>query len=349
MAEELEISVVIPTFNQAHVLRRVLAALAGEMAPGREVLVVDDGSQDETEELVSGLLRKGELALRYIRQENKGAAAARNAGLAHARGQVVVFVDGDVIPAPGLVEAHLQFHREHPCLTHLGLGTVEMAAELAHSGQMRQHETRLPFSCEAPVEIPWHYARGSNFSAKREFLMLAGGFDVGMRSAAEDTELAFRLRQRGARLFFLPQAVAIHYHPLADEESYLRKASRYGESLARWYTHVPEAREFITTHYGLQTPYSSTKATVRHLLHGAVFNGLTESVWLRLARLVVSRCYRGADLVRRQVYKARYRRVFAECLRADSASLAASAAREGHGILRVVSYVPMRSLCRVQS
>ncbi|MCR4437653.1 MAG: glycosyltransferase family A protein [bacterium] len=349
MAEELEISVVVPTFNQAHTLRRVLAALAGQMGPGREVLVVDDGSQDQTEEFVSALLRKGELPGRYICQENKGAAATRNAGLSHARGQVVIFLDGDVIPAPGLVAAHQQFHREHPCLAHLALGVVEMAAELAHTGQVRQHETRLPFSCQAPIAIPWHYARGSNFSAKREFLMHACGFDTGMRSAAEDTELAFRLRQRGARLFFLPQAVAIHYHPMADEASYLRKASGYGASLARWYGHAPEARTFITAHYGLQTPYSSTKATLRHLLHAAVFNGLTESMWLRLARLAVSHWHRGADLLRRQVYKARYRRVFAQCLQANSAGPAASAARQGHGILRVVSCVQMRSLCRVQS
>jgi glycosyltransferase involved in cell wall biosynthesis len=348
MGKEPYISVVIPTFNQAHVLQRVLGGLAGQVTPEVEVLVVDDGSEDETEEVCISMLCRGQRRLIYIRQENQGAAAARNTGLSHAKGEVVIFLDGDLIPAPGLVETHARFHRDHPCLTHLGLGRVEMAAELSTTWQLRQHETRLPFESEGLVEVPWYYARGGNFSAKREFLSLAGGFDPYMRSAAEDTELSFRLRQRGARVFFLPLAVAIHYHPLTDATRYLRKASSYGESLARWYLHAPAARSFITSHYGLQTPHTPILATLRHLLHGVAYNRFTEPLWLGMARFVSNGWYRGAAVIRRQVYKARYRRVFTARVKAAARKSLGDVVRRSEGIVRVVSTAPMRVLCRAR-
>ncbi len=347
MGSEPAVSVIVPTCNQAHVVRRVLAALAAQVTPEVEIVVVDDGSEDQTEQMLMSLLQRGGQNLIYIRQDNRGAAAARNAGLSRARGEVVIFLDGDLIPAPGLVEAHVRFHREHLCLTHLAIGRVEMAAELGDHRQLRQHETRLPFTGETCVEIPWHCARAGNFSAKREFLALAGGFDPGMRSAAEDTELGFRLRQRGARVFFLPLAVAIHYHPMTEAGCYLRKATSYGESLAYWYQRAPQARSFIVAHYGLQAPETSTEATVRHLFHGAVFNRLTERLWLGVARFLANGWFGGAEWFRRQVYKARYRRVFAASLRYTQRQ-GVEVVRPRQAAVRVVSHASMRALCRAR-
>ncbi|MGQ9853847.1 MAG: glycosyltransferase family 2 protein [Candidatus Oleimicrobiaceae bacterium] len=348
MASGPSVSVVIPTCNQAHVLRRVLAALAAQVTPEVETVVVDDGSEDDTEQVLMSLLQEGKQNLTYVRQDNKGAAAARNVGLSRAKAEVVVFLDGDLIPAPGLVEAHVRFHREHPCLTHLALGRVEMAAELGHARQLRQHETTFPFTGGACVEVPWHFVRSGNFSAKREFLVLAGGFDPEMRSAAEDTELAFRLLQRGARVFFLPLAVAIHYHPMTETKCYLRKAASYGQSLAYWYRHAPQARSFIVAHYGLQAPETSIDATVRHVLHGAIFNRLTERLWLGAARCVADGWYRGAAWIRRQVYKARYRSVFTACLRDALHGRGADVVRPRQTVVRIVSNVSMRALCRAR-
>lgn len=352
MADYPDISVVIPTFNQARTLGRVLRGFLAQHVPNvaLEVVVVDDGSTDETEEVVAMVMGSGCAPLTYIRQENKGAAAARNVGITHARAPVILLCDGDVIPAPGMVEAHAWFHRQHPCLTHLALGRVEMAAELAHPGQVRQFETKLPFTGEKCVQIPWHFARGSNFSAKKEFLMLAGGFDPKMHSAAEDTELAFRLQKRGARLFFVPLAVGIHYHPMADEVSYLSKARTYGVSLAYWYGKDPDARAFITSHYGLQTSQTGWRRTVRHFLHGLVFNSSSEAAWMRLARWAAPHWYGAADWMRRQVYRACYRRAFCEEMEnAPRVRNMSEPAGSWASVVRIVSSPAMRCLCRVRT
>ncbi len=351
MAGSVDISVVIPTFNQATTLRRTLRGFLAQIGPQlrTQLVVVDDGSADATEQVVAQLMGASSVPITYVRQENKGAAAARNAGLAHAWGEVVLFCDGDVIPAPGMVDAHAGFHRSHPCLTHVALGRVEMAVELAHAQQIRQFETTLPFEDESCVEVPWHYVRGSNFSAKREFLLLAGGFDVRMRSAAEDTELAFRLQQRGARVFFLPLAVGIHYHPMTEEASYLAKAQAYGESLAYWYRKAPEARGFVTSRYGLQTPYSGWCATVRHFLHGLLFNRGTEAAWMRLASYAADSCGGVAAWVRNQVYRACYRRSFRMHVHAPLPRGEDNPARSWTAAVRVVSSPTVRCLCHVRS
>ena len=76
------ITVIIPTYNRAETLRKCLKALAAQTFPasGAEVLVVDDGSGDNTEEVAASFIKEGAVETKYLRQENKGPAAARNLG-----------------------------------------------------------------------------------------------------------------------------------------------------------------------------------------------------------------------------------------------------------------------------
>jgi glycosyltransferase involved in cell wall biosynthesis len=88
------LSVIIPTYNRAALLKQALASVLAQIAPATEILVIDDGSSDETPAIVNDVLRQGH-PLRYIVQENKGAAAARNRGLAEARYNLLCFLDSD--------------------------------------------------------------------------------------------------------------------------------------------------------------------------------------------------------------------------------------------------------------
>lgn len=85
------VSVVITTFNQAPYIRETVEAALQQMYPSREILVVDDGSTDET----PAILAPYRDAITYIRQPNQGVAGARNTGVRHARGELVAFLDGD--------------------------------------------------------------------------------------------------------------------------------------------------------------------------------------------------------------------------------------------------------------
>jgi GT2 family glycosyltransferase len=108
---ELSISVVIPTFNRAHLVKRALASVLAEIGPQDEVIVVDDGSTDDTEAAVRGFKDD---RIRYIRQRNAGAGAARNRGVRECAGDLVAFLDSDDEWLPGRVAVQRAFMTARP-------------------------------------------------------------------------------------------------------------------------------------------------------------------------------------------------------------------------------------------
>ncbi|HSR96941.1 MAG TPA: glycosyltransferase [Kofleriaceae bacterium] len=101
-------SLIVPTHNKAPFLARTLASLARQDAPAFEVVVVDDGSDDDTREVARSV--GGALDLRYLRRAHMGRAAARNAGVRSARGDLLIFCDDDRLATPGFVREHIEAH-----------------------------------------------------------------------------------------------------------------------------------------------------------------------------------------------------------------------------------------------
>jgi radical SAM superfamily enzyme YgiQ (UPF0313 family) len=130
LAHALPLSVVIPTRNRQETLRRTLLAFAQQTAAPTdfEVVVVDDGSTDTTLGMLAAL--RTPFSLRVIAAPPRGPNAARNRGLAAARGRVVLFTGDDMIPAPSLVEEHLAFHARHPDERAALLGSVEWSPDI---------------------------------------------------------------------------------------------------------------------------------------------------------------------------------------------------------------------------
>ena len=90
-----EISVIIPTYNRAHLISKSIASVLEQTYQDFEIIIVDDGSKDSTQEIVNSL--KDE-RIRYIKHEkNKGSSAARNTGIQNAKGEYIAFLDSDVI------------------------------------------------------------------------------------------------------------------------------------------------------------------------------------------------------------------------------------------------------------
>src|SRR5215211_9350661 len=101
-AEAGLVSVVIPCYNQAHFLGEAIESVLSQSYRNFEILVVDDGSTDNTSEVASRYER-----VRIVRQENRGLSGARNRGLREAKGEYVVFLDADDRLLPGALEASL--------------------------------------------------------------------------------------------------------------------------------------------------------------------------------------------------------------------------------------------------
>ena len=108
-AEAPLVSVVIPCYNQAHFLGEAIESVLAQTYPHLEIIVVDDGSPDNTEEVATRYS-----GVRYVQQANQGLAAARNTGLRHSTGAYLVFLDADDRLLPQAVEVGLQQLQAHP-------------------------------------------------------------------------------------------------------------------------------------------------------------------------------------------------------------------------------------------
>src|SRR3954470_1810603 len=117
------VSVIIPTYNYARYLPQAIDSALGQTHAPLEVIVVDDGSTDDTPRVLEAYASR----IRVIRQANQGAGAARNAGIAAARGEYVAFLDSDDLWRRDKLELQLARFREEPDLglVHAGVETVD--------------------------------------------------------------------------------------------------------------------------------------------------------------------------------------------------------------------------------
>src|SRR5437764_14240727 len=126
-----------------------------------EVVVVDDGSTDET----PAVLERHDW-VRAIRRENGGRSAAKNTGVAAAHGDVVLFLDDDVIAAPGLVRRHAGHHATHPQEKEALLGHVTWSPEVRVTRHMRWLERGGPLfaydEIEDPNAVSWRHLYTAN-------------------------------------------------------------------------------------------------------------------------------------------------------------------------------------------
>ena len=177
-----KISVIIPTRDREHELGKVLTALENQdCGPASyEVVVVDDGSVDNTVSRLRKLARASRTTIRFISTQNRSAGGARNLGIRRARGEYILFLDADTIPSVDLVRRHLQlqnrFNGTPTCL----VGRVRMSPDLARPEQARMWETEWKSEIRDGGEIsPWDY-RTANTSMKRSHLLKIGGFDAAL-------------------------------------------------------------------------------------------------------------------------------------------------------------------------
>jgi glycosyltransferase involved in cell wall biosynthesis len=219
----LNVSVVVPTYNRGPKLRNTLECLLRSDLAGIdqiELIVVDDGSQEPASKALEGLEPLPLIALRSLRQPNRGAGPARNAGFRVATGEMVLFLDDDILSPPDLIAKHIAAHKKTAGAVIFGNCPIikpERSTPIFRYIQKKWYEDIAP---DAPEFIPHTAASGnlsimrSDFSAQSDFYSeIAGG---------DDAELTIRLGETGVPLLLATKIAAPQDQPMTLRSQYER-------------------------------------------------------------------------------------------------------------------------------
>ena len=211
-------SIIVPTRNRAKSLARLLQSLDAMEIPDvlrAEILIVDNGSTDETAAFLFGEQSKPrKILLRAIQEPEQGKANALNRGLASAAGNVILLLDDDVVVDRRWLVGHLDCYRTNPFDAVQGkvLPGVDSEGRPADPERLREYNIPLVDYGEQVREVRGLLA--TNISLKRKVVEAVGVFDprlgVGASGFGEDSEYSMRIRKAGFRVGYEPGAVVYH-------------------------------------------------------------------------------------------------------------------------------------------
>ena len=244
-------SVIVPARDAQRTILRTLSAVAGQqLAGGHEIIVVDNGSCDDTARVVE----QAGLAARLIRRRRgEGPGAARNAGAAAARGEVLAFIDADCWPAAGWLAA--------------GVAATD-SADLVQGRVLPDPAAAAgPFDRTLSINRAYGLFESANLFVSRQTFRRVDGFAAGLEAAhtrsglsgepfGEDVIFGWRARRLGARTSFCTEALAYHEVRPRGAAGFVRERTRLAlfPALAR---EVPELREAFFYRRWFHSPRSA--------------------------------------------------------------------------------------------
>lgn len=223
--DKIRVSLAVPCYNGALFLDRTIESLLAQTRPADEILVIDDGSTDDS----------ARIAERYPvhliqHPANRGLAAARNTAMSIAEGDILVYVDVDALADPDLLSALLAGYTG-PDVGGVGGQGIEANIQSVYD-RWRQLHASQGHGSRPRRDCPFLY--GLCMSFRIDALREIGGFDPAFRTNAEDVDVSFRLTAAGYRLHYVPEA-RVYHQRTDDKDSLLR-------TMAAWYRGAYHAR-----------------------------------------------------------------------------------------------------------
>ena len=216
------VSIVVCTYNGGSTLDQCLRSLAKLDYPDYEMIVVNDGSTDDTPEILAGFPE-----VRAIHQPNQGLSVARNVGLQAATGSIVAYTDSDCFA-------------DRDWLTHLVDQLTRADAAAVGGPNLTPDDGRIAACVAASPGQPTHvlesdqvaeHIPGCNMAFRRDALLAINGFDPQYRKAGDDVDVCWRLQDAGFWITYAPAAFVWH-HRRQTPRAYLRQQAGYGEAEA---------------------------------------------------------------------------------------------------------------------
>ena len=201
------ISVIIPTYNREHFLKDAIESVLSQTYNNLELIIVDDGSVDNTQQLVQKFTDK---RINYIRQEHKGASTARNRGIQEVKGEYIAFLDSDDIWLPKKIEKQLKIFRESklsPGIVYAGVQYID-----SHSNRKKQRKLSNYRGKILRQLLRKNIAGiGSTILVKRECFKKCGLFDESLSSRV-DLDMLIRICQHFTADFVPEVLCSIRVH-----------------------------------------------------------------------------------------------------------------------------------------
>jgi cellulose synthase/poly-beta-1,6-N-acetylglucosamine synthase-like glycosyltransferase len=212
-------SIIVAVYNGQRTLKECLDSLLRLDYPKarREVIVVDNGSGDATPEILDAYAHM----ITVVHEARRGAAAARNTGLHHAKGDVVAFTDADCVAAPDWLE-RIAVPLKDPTVGVVG-GRILARRPC---GRIAGYGERVHDHARAIERVRPPYAIGMNWASRRAVLDAAGGFNARLMRC-EDVDLAYRLVRAGYGLVYEPSAI-IYHHNRSTVRALIRQGYQHG-------------------------------------------------------------------------------------------------------------------------
>ncbi|MDP9960205.1 glycosyltransferase family 2 protein [Chryseobacterium lathyri] len=216
------ISVIVPTYNRVDTLHKCLQHLSNQTIgkENYEVIVVDDCSSDNTPEFCKNYVAISE-NVKYIRNEkNLGLATTRNVGIRESKGDILMFLDNDLLISNTFLEAHLNQYRlkQHEDIALVSDVTYQ-PEDLDRTNFGRFIQSRaIGYRAEKYMDginvsdLPSNFFAGGGSSCKREDAFKIGLFEEGLKKyGSEDEVFGYRLKKSGVKIVFCPSAKLIHF------------------------------------------------------------------------------------------------------------------------------------------
>jgi GT2 family glycosyltransferase len=239
MQSGVRASIVVPVYNQVFYTRVCLASLEHH-EESMQVIVVDNGSTDETPEVLAAWAEQGRSRLVLRQDGNLGFAGACNAGAGAAIGEFVVFLNNDTFVLPGWLDNLLRPFAD-PSITITGSRLLYPTGHVQHAGvafdDIGPHHIFVGIPGDSPVVLEqrdYQVVTGAALAIRAAEFRRQSGFDTSYRNSLEDVDLCLRVRRDGGRIVYVPTSVAYHFESMTEGRVGPLETSNYELFMERW-------------------------------------------------------------------------------------------------------------------
>lgn len=241
------LSVIIPTYNRKKTLKNTIESLLNQTYPEDkyELVIADDGSNDGTKEMISNITSN--VIINYYWQKNRGRAAARNLGIKNSKGDLLLFIDSDMLAEESLLSEHTKEYQNYKNI--MVIGNIKLSKTIKRTPFVRtvlEKENKIENRSNEKGFIPNEFCLTGNLSIRKKDLEKIGFFDEKFKEYGwEDTVFGYKARDKGIRILCNPDAIAYHEDYATNLRAHCRRWERASESAAMLFRKYPEMKKYV--------------------------------------------------------------------------------------------------------